>query len=295
MKTVKRASLPLLLIFMGVFACAVPTVPQVDQNAVSTSVAATLAVILQMTKDAGSSVALDSSATPTLAPGQPTFTATITPNPTSTATIAPLIPMISVSVATNCREGPGKLYDMVGALLVGQTVQVYARDPGSNYWYIRNPDDPREFCWVWGEYATLSGLTGTLPVYTPPPTPTPTYTATPSPGFDPSYGGLESCSGWWMHIGLHNTGTVTFKSVSITIKDTVTSTVITSVSDGFTDNTGCSTSVKRKSVAAGKFVQQSSPKLGYDPSGHKMRATVTLCSDTGLNGTCVTENLVFTP
>jgi hypothetical protein len=202
--------------------------------------------------------------------------------------------MISVSVPTNCRIGPGKMYDRVGALLVGETVPVYARDPGGNYWYIRNPDSPSQFCWVWGEYATVTGITSALPVYTPLPSPTPTLTSTPSPGFDPSYVGLDFCSGWWVDIHLKNTGLVTFKSVSMMVKDTVMSTVVANIADGFTDKTGCNSTFK-KTLLPGKVVIVSSPQFGYDPSGNKLKVTITLCSDTGLNGTCTTETLTFTP
>ena len=41
-----------------------------------------------------------------------------------------------------------------------------------NYWIVNNPDRPGE-CWLWGQYASVSGDTSSLPVRTPPPTPTP--------------------------------------------------------------------------------------------------------------------------
>ncbi len=305
MLTFKRTSLPLLLVLLGVFACAVPVIPQVDQNAGGTAVAQTVLAIIQQTQgaEAGvSDVSSDTPAAPTVPPSTATpidtFTPTLVPtstlSPTPTLTVTPLVPMISVSVPTNCRVGPGKIYDMVGALLVGEVVQVYARDPGGNYWYIRNPDEPGQFCWVWGEYATVTGLFSALPVYTPPPSPTPTFTATPSPDFDMSYAGLDTCTGWWVDFKLRNTGSITFKSVSMTVKDTVTSTVVSRIQDGFTDQTGCA-SASRKMLLPGKAVNESAPEFSYDPTGHKLKATVTLCSDTGLNGMCVTQNMTFTP
>lgn len=308
MRTIKRTSLPLLLVLLGIFACALPQIPQVDQNAGATSVAQTVAAIIQQTQAAGQGVVDVSSNTPaavmpsatfTLPPSlTPTFTPTLTPtstlSPTPTVTWTPLAPMIRVSVPTNCRLGPGKIYDMVGALLVGEVVQAYARDPGGNYWYIHNPDDPAHFCWVWGEYATVTGLTLALPVYTPPPSPTPTNTATPSPAFTTSYASIDSCTGWWADLKLKNTGSVSFRSVSMTVKDTVTSTTVTYMQDGFTDNTGCS-STSKSTLLPGKAVTASAPAFAYDPTGNKLKATITLCSGTGLNGLCVTENFVFTP
>ncbi len=315
MWTFKRTSLPLLLILLGIFACAVPVTTQVDQNSAGTAVAQTLAVIIQQTQDAGQSVVDISSDTPapsstvgpteTFTPIPPTFTPSLTPTPTftftptltpvPTLTFTPLVPMLSVSVPTNCRLGPGKPYDQVGALMTGVWVQVYGRAPAADYWYIRNPDHPSQFCWVWGEYATVTGSMMGIPIYTPPPSPTPTMTATPAPSFDASYLGLETCADkWWADIKLKNTGSATFRSVSMTLRDTVTTTVVSYVRDGFINWTGCDTSTK-DTLLAGKSLTASSPKFNYEPGGHKIKATITLCSQTGLNGMCVTETITFTP
>ena len=98
---------------------------------------------------------------PTVTPtSTETPTATMSPTPAVIASPTSIYPMISVSVPTNCRSGPGKAYPMEGALLVGEVAQVLGRDPTGNYWYIPNPDEPGDYCWVWGEYATISGFTG---------------------------------------------------------------------------------------------------------------------------------------
>lgn len=235
--------------------------------------------------------------TDTLTSAPPTPTSTATPFATATAvlTVTPLWPSLSVSVPTNCRSGPGKAYEMVGALLVGEIVRVYARDPTGTYWYIPNPDSSGEFCWVWGQYATMYGLTALLPVYTPPPTPSSTLTPSPTPDFDASYEGLISCSSWWPEISLQNTGSITFQSVGITLKDTVTSTTVTNITDGFASKPDCTSSNSRNKLLPGRTVTVSGPDLSYDPTGHKLRATITLCSSTGLNDFCITKTISFTP
>jgi hypothetical protein len=101
----------------------------------------------------------------TLAPGP----ATLTPTPIYTPT--PTVPMIEVSLDTNCRVGPGKVYDMVGALLVGETTEILARGSILNYWVVDNPDYPGHECWLWGKYATVSGDTSHLPIRSAAPTP----------------------------------------------------------------------------------------------------------------------------
>ena len=105
---------------------------------------------------------------------------------TATST-APEVPMVSVSINTNCRTGPGRSYDLLGALLVGETEEVVALSTLPNYLYITNPDRPGEFCYLWGEYSTVVGDTKALPEYTPLPSPTPTNTPTPSNTPTPTY------------------------------------------------------------------------------------------------------------
>jgi hypothetical protein len=101
----------------------------------------------------------------------PTETGTITP------TFTPSVPMVTVSQNTNCRTGPGVAYDLIGALLIGEQAVVVGKYTPGNYWIINNLDTAGT-CWLWGQYATVTGNTAGLPEYTPPPTPTPTYTPT---------------------------------------------------------------------------------------------------------------------
>jgi hypothetical protein len=308
MRTVKRTSLPLLLILLGVFACVIPGVPQVDQNAAGTAVQQTLGAIIKQTEDAGQSVVDVSSDTPvpsstpfptfTAIQPSPSLTATATftlPPPLPTLTLTPNVPMVSVSVATNCRLGPGKTYQLVGFLDTGRWVQVYARDPGNAYWYIRNPANSSQFCWIWGEYATVIGLNSSVPIYTPPPTSTPTITPTPAPDFDAWFSALQTCSGkWWADIKLKNTGSTTLRSVTIRIKDTVTGVDKTSTSNDFTDQTGCS-STSKDTLLPGKTLVVSSPSFGYNPDNHKINVTVSLYTQVGQNGFVVTKSFSFKP
>jgi len=302
-----RVSLAMIALLIFALSCAMPGITLQDSGAISTAAAET--VIAGFTQVAAIVTESPTSLEPTLtfSPELPTFTPTFTETPTQTTTATlvftstPLVPQISVSVPTNCRNGPGKVYARVGALLVDEVAQVYGRDPTSGYWYIRNPDSGSQFCWVWGEYATIVGNTAFLPVYTPPPTPTPTYTPiptftpTPSPDFEASYSSLDTCVGWWVEITLKNTGSIPFKSIGITIKDTVTDIVIANFTDDFTNIDGCLATKTWDTLNPGKTHIISAPAFNYDPSGHKLRATLILCSDVGQNGTCVTNTIIFTP
>jgi uncharacterized protein YraI len=119
------------------------------------------------------------SITPTATTEQATRTSTQQPTQTETqqsVQTEPVIPeaaSISVSLDTNCREGPSKDYKKLGYLLPGQTADVIGRNSTSTWWYIENPNKPGQYCWVWGEYATLHGDISALPVTTPSPPPLP--------------------------------------------------------------------------------------------------------------------------
>jgi hypothetical protein len=74
-----------------------------------------------------------------------------------------------------------------------------------------------------------------------------------------------------------------------------TSDSFATVDDGFIDRPTCGTSVTRPVLSPGKGVIVSSAKLADNPTGHKLRATITLCSQTGQDGTCLTEVATFSP
>ncbi|MBE0680785.1 MAG: hypothetical protein IH589_02635 [Anaerolineales bacterium] len=277
-------------------ACAVLGAPELDFNTSGTAAAQT--VIAGLTQSP-----------PTLEiPLTPTFTFTVTSEPpaitpASTTTPTPFViftatsavPLMSVSVPTNCRNGPGKVYSLEGSLLVGEIAEVYGRDPTSKYWYIRNPDPGAEFCWAWGEYATITGSPLLLPILTPPPTPTPTMTPTPSPSFDAEFNNLDSCAGWWMDIEVKNTGTLPFKSLKIEMKDTDTEVELTAFLDGFTDLDGCLKTTVKDTLYPGDIFLISSPALNYNPHGHGFRVFMTLCTEKSQKGGCVTKKINFKP
>jgi hypothetical protein len=126
-------------------------------------------------------------ASPTLKPAAtaptetlPTATATSTETPLPTATATSSVPLAEVSVATNCRTGPGKIYDWVSVLPVGRQVEVVARNASGTYWVVQNPAGSGT-CWLWGNYARVIGQTADLPVWDTPPTPTAQAGHTPTP------------------------------------------------------------------------------------------------------------------
>lgn len=109
----------------------------------------------------------------------PQFTPTPGPSSTPAFTPTPSIPQVTVSVNTNCRTGPSTQYDNIDSLLVGQTGTVVGKNSQTGYWII-NRLNGSGTCWLYPQYATVTGNTANLPEYPVPPTPTPSKTPTPT-------------------------------------------------------------------------------------------------------------------
>ncbi|MBN1303798.1 MAG: hypothetical protein JXA13_05130 [Anaerolineales bacterium] len=276
---VKKNYLSAVILFgmvSGLLSCNLPTsvqgLPTGTPNIVGTTVAGTLTAAAPLPTATG----LPSVPTATLVPAR---------QPSAT----PSVPQVWVSVDTNCRVGPGKIYDRVGGLMVGETAEVVARNSSNTYWYIRNPDAPGSFCWLWGNYAAVSGDVNILPVYTALPT------STPPAGFVLSYHDLDSCSGWFVVFNVENTGDLKFKSYSTAVYDKDTNTTVASSSDSFDKWTGCIVAKANSALTAGEIATANSGLFSYDPSGHKLSGTITLCTEEAQSGLCLSRTIDFTP
>jgi hypothetical protein len=106
---------------------------------------------------------------------------------------------------------------------------VVGRGEFGNYWIIKNPDGSGE-CWLWGNYATVTGPTDGLQEYASPATPTPAFdwagNWTISQGL--AAGGVYST--WSMVItatGRTFTGTIDFMGVFATFNGTISDDYLT--------------------------------------------------------------------
>ena len=261
-------------------ACAQPgAVASPDPNAASTAIVQTISAL--QTEGAPSASPVTETSTPELSTATPTL------SPTPEFTTTPTTPQISVSFDTFCRVGPGKEYEKVGILLVGETTEIVGRDAVGEFWYVRNPDVGPEFCWMSGEYATISGNYLVLLIQTPP-------AAAPAE-VDMFYDGLDKCTGWSARFRLHNLSGVLFKSMSITVKDTTANEVQSANTNSFTNNSNCSAPDTKDTLVQGASILVSSPEFSYNPNGHTMHATITVCANINLGGTCTTAQIDFKP
>ncbi len=138
---------------------------------------------------------------------EPDITDTPTLTPTVTDTPAPDVAMIYASANTNCRTGQGTVFQWLVTLQEGDESEAVGIDTSGDYWYIRRPDNPSQFCWLWGKYATPSGPWESLPVYTPIPTPTPAF------DFKLTYIDVTQCTAnWLVQFQIDNIGSPTLES-----------------------------------------------------------------------------------
>jgi RNA polymerase sigma-70 factor (ECF subfamily) len=106
--------------------------------------------------------------------------------PTATATTlvvddippAPGPPMAIALVNSNCRGGPGSVYDVLDYLLQDERTPIVGRDTQWNWWVVESLNRPGT-CWVANNLVDEEGDTSLVPVVMAPPTPTPADTQAP--------------------------------------------------------------------------------------------------------------------
>jgi len=219
------------------------------------------------------------------------LTATETMTPTSTATATPDLAKVYVSENTNCRTGPGAVYDWLTVLLSGEQAEVVAKDPDDNFWYIRQPESPDSFCWLWGKYATPEGETENLPVYTPPPTPTAAF------AFDVSYQLLLGpCGGdYALMYRIDNVGSFTLESWRTTATDhTGGAGPQERTEDSFYEYSGCTPVNYQVDLTPGESYYLFTV-FDNNPQGHDITSKIKICTKDGLNGECITKNFRHKP
>jgi hypothetical protein len=107
-----------------------------------------------------------------------TFTASQTQQPTNTSgpttTITPTysVPMLTLREQTNCRTGPGLDYPVLFSYVKSVRLEIIGYYPKNNYWLVKSKESPTGECWIWGEYADITGSYWLVPTLTPPPTAT---------------------------------------------------------------------------------------------------------------------------
>jgi hypothetical protein len=268
-------------------ACNLPTSVTIDNpfvgaDLIETSVAETLVAWEVIQVPNGTTTTPDG----TVLPGD-NITPTLTPTGTSFTGDAKIL----MSNNTNCRTGQGTEFERVMILLKGEEADAVGVDSSGDYWYIRRPDQPSSFCWLWGKYATPSGSYESLPVFTQVPTPTPGFEFTLN-----YHSSIGLCGGFYvLQYQVTNTGSVTLESWRTTTTDhTGGSIPISNQQDKFFDITGCAPVGDKWSLAPGEAYYVNA-MFTNPPAGHDLTVTVLVCAQDGLGGGCVSRKISHTP
>jgi hypothetical protein len=110
-------------------------------------------------------------ALPMTQPVEPTTAATETATAVTQAT--PSSPFASVTTVTDCRGGPGDVYDVVTNVEPGMQLVIVGKYTlqDASYWIVQPPTFPK--CWLWDQSVTVAGNVADLPQIPAPATPIP--------------------------------------------------------------------------------------------------------------------------
>jgi hypothetical protein len=274
------------ILLLTTLACNLPTSitidnPFADADYIETSVAKTLVAWEINVSPAETEAVLDD----TEIPGENT-TLTLTP----TGHESPGDAKVLMSQNTNCRTGQGTDFERIMILLKGEEADVVGVDTSGSYWYIRQPEQPNSFCWLWGKYATPSGSYESVPVFTQVPTPTPGFEFTIN-----YHSSIGLCGGFVvLKYQIINTGSETLESWRTKSTDhTGGSVPITSQQDKFFGS-GCTLVGDKQYLAPGESYYVNA-LFTTDPAAHDLTVTVLGCTQDGLGGSCVSRKISHTP
>ncbi len=198
--------------------------------------------------------------------------------------------LISANLNTNCREGPDTDYAIVGHFQRGQTSEVLGTNTYQTWWYIKNPENLEQYCWVWGDTTYVEGETSDVRVVTPPPPPP------PGPNFDATFVGYSTCEGGIFAVfEIENTGATDLQSMSLLIINTTKEQQL-----HFTSMMNRPFSAERKACMRNwgymepgdtAYVAGDIFTSGY--LGDSAQAQIKLCENDSLKGRCVDRIVNF--
>ena len=110
---------------------------------------------------------IEPSPLPTFAISTLTAVPTGTPLPTPTSTPAAPIAWPK-GLGVNCRYGPGKEWEVVSSLSAETDTEIKGRTINTAWWYVSDPINLGEFCWVAYDVVNTAGNMNIIPIVAPP-------------------------------------------------------------------------------------------------------------------------------
>lgn len=291
----------LVVCLAALSACALPgSQQQLKQALVQTAVADSLVG----TQAAGTLTAIIPTETSTPTPtSPPTATPTKTPLPNVTPTLAGV--WLTLPSDTDCRSGPGWVYQSLLVVKSGQLVEIMALDPTEEYYYIRDPGNFSQFCWIAKPSARVTGNLSWLPVITSTAAAAfPTTTGTPSAlDFNVRFDSVINCKeNYGIVLYVENTGSVIMRSIRVVLTDTTVGKSYLHDANLFRGTTSdeCVLDLDNAEEdlenGEGSLVAcVNGGQFNYDPEGHVFTARITLYNQDDRKGEFVTKTITFVP
>ena len=213
-----------------------------------------------------------------------TVTATLTLEPSATSTPEP--PKAEVVRESNCRIGPGGLYDLVAKYPVGQMLDVVAKDLGGGYWFVQNSEKPEEQCYLLAQNIKITGETELLPKFTPLPSPT------AAPYFEVTFRKFDICENRnYVVFDIVNLGSFAFRSVYIRVINQKSGESVEQAFNAFDLRVKCVLAKNIAPLDPGKSGYVYSPQFKWSGQGGRLRVIIMACTDKNLKGSCVTQTV----
>jgi len=216
----------------------------------------------------------------------PTLAATETSRPEPSVTFTPEPPKAEVVRETNCRIGPGGMYDLVATYQVGQPLDVVAKDLGGGYWFVQNPEKREEQCYLLAQNIKIAGETTALPKFTPLPSPTAT------PYFELSFKKFDICEGVnYAVFTVVNVGSTPFRSAYIKVMNQRANKSVEQAFNAFDLRVKCVLAKNIAPLEPGGTGYVYSPPFKWSGTGENLRAIIMACTEKNLKGTCITQTV----
>jgi len=199
--------------------------------------------------------------------------------------------LISANLDTNCREGPDTVFPVIGHFQRGQTSEVQGSNTSQTWWYIKNPDNPEGYCWVWGETTSVEGITNEVAIITPPPL--------PPLGIDfiATYSHVENCFGMPVAVfAIENNGSLKLESLQMLIVDIEKGGQLYWIpllnQPFWASKNSCNRDWSY--MDPGDYAYVGGELLYTNVKGDKAQASIKLCSEENQDGQCMEKTVQFT-
>jgi hypothetical protein len=294
----------LVVCSLALSACALPgTQQQLKQAVVQTAVADSLVG----THAAGTLTAIIPTVTSTPLPPT-TAPATATPTRTQLPNVTPTLAGVWLTLPseTDCRTGPHWAYPTLVVIKAEQLVEIMALDPLDEYYYIRDPGNFSQFCWIAKPSARVNGNLSQLPIITSsaPTAAFATTTGTPAAlDFYARFEGVVNCKeNYGIVLYVKNTGSLILRSIRVVLTDTTINKSYLHDANLFRGTTSDECVLDLDNAESdlqngeGSLVAcVNGGQFNHNPAGHVFTARITLYNQDDRKGEYVTRTITFIP